>query len=88
MKVFRRELIDVLVPFRGMHRYLPAMFRHAGARMAEIPVTHRPRLGGESKYDNWSRARAGLCDVFGVAWLLGRKQLLPPIGEKSCTTRW
>lgn len=82
MKVFRRELVDLLVPFRGLHRYLPAIFGNAGARIVEVPVNHRPRRGGTSKYDNWSRARAGVRDIFGVAWLIDRKLRLPPMEEK------
>jgi len=79
-KVFRRELIEYLVPFRGMHRYLPAIFRHAGLRVAEVAVNHRVRLGGVSKYGNWRRALDGLFDLIGVSWLLDRK-LLPPSME-------
>ena len=81
-KVFRRELIELLVPFRGMHRYLPAIFLHAGLRIVEAPVNHRPRLGGSSKYSNWRRALHGIYDLFGVAWLLDRK-ILPPQMEKK-----
>jgi dolichol-phosphate mannosyltransferase len=79
-KVFRRELIELLVPFRGMHRYLPAIFLRAGLRMAEVPVNHRERLGGVSKYSNWRRAVHGMRDLLGVAWLLDR-QILPPDAE-------
>src|SRR5262245_19638811 len=75
-KVFRREHAELLVPFRGMHRYLPAIFRQAGLRIAEVEVNHRPRAGGSSKYGNWRRALDGIYDLFGVAWLLDRK--LPP----------
>jgi dolichol-phosphate mannosyltransferase len=78
-KVFRREHGELLVPFRGMHRYLPAIFRHAGLNLIEVPVKHRERLGGTSKYDNWRRARAGILDLFGVAWLLSRKAPPPPM---------
>lgn len=77
-KVFRREHGELLVPFRGMHRYLPAVFRRAGLSVIEVPVNHRARLGGYSKYDNWQRARAGIYDLFGVAWLLDRKLPPPP----------
>lgn len=77
-KVFRREHGELLVPFRGMHRYLPAIFRRAGLSYIEVPVNHRARLGGTSKYDNWRRARAGIYDLFGVAWLLDRKLPPPP----------
>jgi dolichol-phosphate mannosyltransferase len=77
-KVFRREHGELLVPFRGMHRYLPAVFRRAGLKVIEVPVNHRARIGGTSKYDNWRRARAGIYDLFGVAWLLDRKLPPPP----------
>jgi dolichol-phosphate mannosyltransferase len=76
-KVFRREAVELLVPFQGLHRYLPALFKQAGLRVVETPVRHRPRHAGESKYDNWSRARTGIYDLIGVAWLLRRK--LPPV---------
>ena len=79
-KVFRREHVELLVPFRGMHRYLPAIFRQAGLRIAEVEVNHRPRAGGVSKYGNWRRALDGIYDLFGVAWLLDRK-LAPPTME-------
>lgn len=82
MKVFRREFVDLLVPFRGLHRYLPAIFRRAGARIVEVPVNHRARRGGVSKYDNWGRARDGIRDIAGVAWLLDRNLRLPPMEEK------
>ena len=76
-KIFRREAVELLVPFRGLHRYLPALFRQAGLRIAEIPVRHRTRRAGISKYNNWSRATAGVHDLIGVSWLLKRK--LPPV---------
>ena len=76
-KVFRREAVDLLIPFRGLHRYLPAMFKQAGLRIVETPVHHRTRRAGESKYNNWTRAVAGIYDLIGVAWLLKRK--LPPV---------
>ncbi len=72
-KIFRREAIDLLVPFRGMHRYIPAFFKRAGLRIVEFPVHHRTRRTGQSKYDNWTRATAGIYDLFGVAWLLKRR---------------
>ena len=81
-KVFRRAAVELLVPFRGMHRYLPAIFKHAGLRFTEVPVNHRPRLGGRSKYDNWTRAVHGLYDLVGVGWLLNRKIIPPKIETK------
>ncbi len=72
-KLFRREAVELLVPFRGMHRYLPAIFKQAGLKMAEVPVLHRTRRAGVSKYSNWRRALDGIYDLIGVAWLLNRK---------------
>lgn len=81
-KVFRREAAELLVPFRGLHRYLPALFRQAGLRIEEVPVQHRSRRAGTSKYTNWSRALAGIYDLIGVAWLLKRKIRPPEIESK------
>jgi dolichol-phosphate mannosyltransferase len=75
-KVFPRSAVGLLVPFKGLHRYLPALFKQAGLGIAEVPVRHRARRAGVSKYTNWSRAFAGMHDLIGVGWLLKRK--LPP----------
>lgn len=72
-KLFPRQAVQCLVPFRGLHRYLPAMFRQAGWRVAEVSVPHRERRSGRSKYGNWSRALVGARDLIGVSWLLQRK---------------
>ena len=81
-KVFRREAVELLVPFRGLHRYLPAIFKHAGLGISEIPVNHRERLAGVSKYSNFTRAMHGIYDLIGVGWLLNRKISPPSIETK------
>ncbi len=81
-KVFRREAVELLVPFRGLHRYLPAIFKQAGLRLAEVPVNHRPRRAGVSKYSNFTRALHGVYDLVGVGWLLRRKIVPPEIVTK------
>ena len=73
VKVFRKQAVDHLVPFNGMHRYLPAIFLQAGLKIGEIPVNHRGRMAGQSKYTNWERALRGIYDLIGVQWLLRRK---------------
>lgn len=73
MKLFRREARAALVPFNGMHRFMPALFRGAGFTIFEMPVRHRQRAKGVSKYTNWGRAWRGLYDLFGVCWLLKRR---------------
>jgi dolichol-phosphate mannosyltransferase len=77
-KIFPRTAVEVLVPFRGLHRYLPAFFQRAGLRIVEVPVNHRERRAGASKYDNRSRAVAGVRDLIGVAWLLKRAIRINP----------
>lgn len=77
IKMFRREAVEYLVPFNGMHRYMAAIFTKAGLRIDEVPVNHRPRAQGKSKYTNWDRALRGIYDLFGVAWLLRRKVHYP-----------
>jgi dolichol-phosphate mannosyltransferase len=83
LKVFRREHVELLVPFNGLHRYLPAIFKHAGLRIAEIPVNHRARTQGVSKYTNWNRALRGIYDLFGVRWLLNRKVVYPAMEKHN-----
>lgn len=81
VKVFRREAVEALVPFNGMHRYLPAIFLQAGFTIAECPVNHRPRMAGDSKYSNWDRALRGIYDLIGVGWLLNRKVKFPQVEQ-------
>src|SRR5204862_6346198 len=50
LKAMRRECADALIPFKGMHRFIPALIRVAGHRLVEIPVNHRPHRFGRSKY--------------------------------------
>jgi dolichol-phosphate mannosyltransferase len=73
LKAMRRECADALVPFKGMHRFIPALVRGAGYRLVEIPVNHRPRRFGQTKYGFGSRAVRATMDMFGVRWLLSRR---------------
>jgi dolichol-phosphate mannosyltransferase len=73
LKAMRRECGDALVPFKGMHRFIPALVRGAGYRLVEIPVNHRPRRFGQTKYGFGSRALRATTDMFGVRWLLSRR---------------
>ena len=73
LKAMRRECVQALVPFRGMHRFIPALIKGAGFRIVEIPVNHRPRIHGESKYKFGSRVFKATRDMFGVRWLLTRQ---------------
>jgi len=55
-----------------MHRFLPTLLRLEGARVIEIPVTHRSRAAGRSKYGIGNRLFVGLADVFAVRWMQSR----------------
>ena len=73
LKAMRRQCANALVPFKGMHRFIPALIRGAGYRLVEIPVNHRPRRFGQTKYGFGSRALRATIDMFGVRWLLSRR---------------
>src|SRR2546430_10330969 len=73
LKAMRRECISALVPFKGMHRFIPALVKGAGFRLVEIPVNHRLRRFGRSKYGLGNRALRATIDMFGVLWLLSRR---------------
>jgi glycosyltransferase involved in cell wall biosynthesis len=68
LKVIRRTVLVGLPRFDGMHRFLPALIQAKGGPVREVPVTHRPRLAGRSKYGMWDRAVRGLVDALGVRW--------------------
>ena len=73
LKVFRRAALDRLTLYRGMHRFLAALLRMEGFRVVEVPVRHRPRHAGRSKYGNWGRLWAGLADLWAVRWMARRR---------------
>ena len=73
LKAMRRDCIGALVPFKGMHRFIPALVKGAGYRVIEVPVNHRPRRFGHSKYGLGNRALRATIDMFGVRWLLSRR---------------
>ncbi len=72
LKAIRTDVVCRLPRFNGMHRFLPTLVRQGGGRVVEIPVSHRPRMWGESKYGVWNRVFQGLWDALGVRWLSRR----------------
>jgi dolichol-phosphate mannosyltransferase len=82
LKAFRRSALDRLKLYRGMHRFLPALLLLEGFRVVEVPVRHRPRRAGTSKYDNWSRLWGGLADLWAVRWM-ARRRLGYEVEEES-----
>jgi len=76
LKAFRRACLDDLPPVNGVHRFMPAYFRLHGRRIVELPVDHRPRTRGRSKYTNLRRLPRTLFDLVGFCWY--RRRLLRP----------
>lgn len=75
IKLFERAAFLDLPYFDHMHRFLPALMQRAGWKTMSIPVSHRPRRSGRSKYTNVGRALVGIRDLLGVAWLIHRSHV-------------
>lgn len=72
LKLVRREAVERIQLFTGMHRFLPTLVRMHGYKVIEMPVNHRPRRFGVSKYGALNRAFRGLVDCFAVRWMKTR----------------
>lgn len=77
IKLMHRATFLELPRFNHMHRFLPALFQRAGASVISVPVRHRPRTRGASKYGLHNRLWVGIVDLFGVRWLIVRNP--PPV---------
>lgn len=71
-RVFRRECAANLKFFKGMHRFLPTLFKIEGYSVIEIPVNHQPRFAGKSHYGIWNRLLTTITDLFAVRWMQKR----------------
>lgn len=77
LRVMKREVaLGVPLEFRGIHRFIPITAIHLGYKVVEMPVTHRPRVAGETKYGFGivQRALPGLRDLFAVRWMKARRR--------------
>jgi glycosyltransferase involved in cell wall biosynthesis len=72
LKAFRAGAVRDLPLFAGMHRFLPTLIKMRGGTVAEVPVRHRPRRSGTSKYGMWNRIVRALLDAFAVRWMQRR----------------
>jgi dolichol-phosphate mannosyltransferase len=72
IKLMHRDTFLALPYFDHMHRFLPALFLRQGAEVISVPVKHRPRAAGSSKYGMFDRLWVGIVDMFGVLWLRHR----------------
>src|SRR5688572_21696767 len=81
IKLFERAAFMELPRFDHMHRFLPALFMRHGARVVSVPVSHRARTRGTSKYGMLNRLWVGIVDIGGVMWL--RRRYKPGLDRKS-----
>lgn len=72
VRVVRAACVGELPVFNGLHRFMPTLLRAKGYTVTELPVNHRPRLRGVSKYGVHNRLWRGIRDCFGVRWFVAR----------------
>jgi dolichol-phosphate mannosyltransferase len=86
LRAMRRECTAAIPPYSGMHRFVPTLLRIAGWRVVEVPVHHRPRTLGRSKFGIRNRALPAFIDLLAVRWMMRRtvrrrlREVLPPRG--------
>jgi len=71
-RAFRRECLRELVLYRGFHRFIPTLLKMRGYRVIEVPVGHRPRRFGRSKYGVLNRAFVAFADLLVIRWMNAR----------------
>jgi dolichol-phosphate mannosyltransferase len=81
LRVFRREVLQSLLPIRTLYSFIPAFAVGAGYRVVECPVAHRARAAGVSKYGLWIMLWRPFVDMIAVGWLMRRR--LPPVPAKE-----
>jgi len=87
LKVYKRECLDGLTLYKGMHRFFPTLVRMRGFNVIEIPISHHPRLTGTTKYKFGSRVFRAFVDLLAVRWMKKRvirysaTDLTAPVGK-------
>lgn len=72
-RAFRRKCFDDIKLYKGMHRFLPTLFKIEGYTVCEVPVRHHPRFAGKSKYGVWNRVFKAFADLLAVRWMKKRR---------------
>jgi len=86
LRLMKREVALALpLEFRGMHRFIPGTARRLGYKVVEIPVTHRARTAGTSKYGLINRGVPGFFDLLAVRWMNNRRR--PTVAEEKTVKR-
>jgi glycosyltransferase involved in cell wall biosynthesis len=75
MRAYKKSVLKQLIPFKGLHRFLPTICIIHGFKVKQIPVNHRPRLHGVAKYGVWNRIFVGIHDMLAIHWY--RKRHIP-----------
>ena len=73
IRTFKRTALAGVFPFNGLHRFLPIVVHGGGAKTLEVPVKHRPRVAGVSKYGVWNRLGRGIYDLMAISWYQKRR---------------
>lgn len=81
LKIYKRESLNKIRMYQGMHRFLPALFKIEGFRIKEAPVNHRERTKGQTKYNFYNRSFNTIADMLAVLWM--RKRRLNYMIEKE-----
>jgi dolichol-phosphate mannosyltransferase len=71
-RAYRRECLQNLKLYKGMHRFMPTLVKMEGFRVIEVPIVHHPRQFGVSKYTTWNRMWRALADLLAVRWMKSR----------------
>lgn len=82
-RVFKRSALQGVFPFNGWHRFLPVLVHNMGARTRELPINHRPRIAGVSKYGLSNRLWRGIYDLLAIAWYQKRRLGTVPYHEAA-----
>ena len=72
LKAFRADAVRALPLYNGMHRFLPTLIKLYGGTVGEVPVQHRPRRFGRTKYGMWNRVFRSFADALAVRWMQRR----------------
>ncbi len=73
LKAFRVDALREIKLWNGMHRFLPTLIKLEGRSVVQVPVNHRPRLSGTSKYGVWNRVFRSSADLLAVRWMKSRR---------------
>lgn len=72
LKVYKRDCLEQISLFEGMHRFMPTLVKMQGYHVIEVPVSHHPRYAGQAKYGVWNRVFKAFFDLLAVRWMKKR----------------